>query len=84
MQGSKALASIKPPPYPVKNPSLQIKLHEEHCAIFQENSKLQIGEQVAFYPGHCCTTVNLYDYLYLARGEVVVDRIPVTGRGKNQ
>ena len=82
--GIKSFGVDQTPPYPVKNPSLQIKLHEEHCAIFQENSKLQIGEQVAFYPGHCCTTVNLYDYLYLARGEVVVDRIPVTGRGKNQ
>ena len=32
-------------------------------------------------PGHCCTTVNLYDWIYLVRDGLVVDRLPVIGRG---
>lgn len=82
--GVKSFGVDQTPPYPVDDPQAEIKLHEEHCAIFDEHSPLQVGDQVAFYPGHCCTTINLYDFLYLARGDEVVDCIPVTGRGKNR
>ena len=81
--GIKSFGVDQTPPYPVQNPEVQIKLHEEHCAIFDSDSGLQVGEQVAFYPGHCCTTINLYDFLYLMRDGEIVDKIPVTGRGKN-
>ena len=81
--GIKSFGVDQTPPYPVQDPEAQIKLHEEHCAIFDDDSGLQVGEQVAFYPGHCCTTINLYDFLYLMRDGEIVDKIPVTGRGKN-
>ncbi len=37
--------------YPVDDPQAEIKLHEEHCAIFDEHSPLQVGDQVAFTRG---------------------------------
>lgn len=32
-------------------------------------------------PGHCCSTVNLHDKIYLVDGDTVIDRIAVTARG---
>lgn len=43
-----------------------------------------IGEKVRVIPGHCCSTVNLHDRIYLFSGETVTDRIAVTARGKSQ
>ena len=34
--------------------------------------------------GHCCTTVNLFDAIYFVRDDRVVDRVPVTSRGKSR
>ena len=32
-------------------------------------------------PGHCCSTVNLHDKIYVVDGDRVIARIPVTARG---
>ena len=45
---------------------------------------VEIGEKAFIIPGHCCSTVNLYDNLYLYSGEIITERLPVTARGKSQ
>jgi D-serine deaminase-like pyridoxal phosphate-dependent protein len=63
-------------------PNLPVKISEEHSSIPAGNAAA-IGDRLLIIPGHCCTCVNLHDFLYLVRGERVVDRIPVTSRGKS-
>ena len=62
----------------------RIVLNEEHLKLYDSDWSPSIGEKVFVIPGHCCSTVNLYDHLYLYSGDSVTERIPVTGRGKSQ
>lgn len=60
-----------------------VTLHEEHGAIAWENAPLQIGDMLLLIPGHCCTTVNLHDRLYVLEKEKITEILPVTSRGKS-
>ena len=62
----------------------RIVLNEEHLKLYDSDWTPTIGEKVFVIPGHCCSTINLYDNLYLYRGDSVTERIPVTARGKSQ
>ena len=62
----------------------RIVLNEEHLKLYDSDWNPPIGEKVFVIPGHCCSTVNLYDNLYLYSGDSVTERIPVTGRGRSQ
>ena len=39
--------------------------------------RLRVGERIRFIPPHCDPTVNLYDRIYVCRGDVVEDVWPV-------
>ena len=67
-----------------KKISGRIVLNEEHLKLYDSGWNPPVGEKAFVIPGHCCSTVNLYDDLYLFSGDSVLDRIPVTGRGKSQ
>ena len=54
---------------------------EEHFQLHNPSKKLNVGDKVLLIPGHCCSTVNLHDRIYLVRDGTVVDRIAVTARG---
>lgn len=41
------------------------------------------GERVRLVPPHCDPTVDRHDWIWLTRGEVVVERTPVTARGRS-
>lgn len=60
-----------------------IKLSEEHSTISMPPEDKQVGDRLYIIPGHCCTCVNLHDALYLVRNGQVVDKVPVTSRGKS-
>ncbi len=60
------------------------ELNEEHFKIFGPSKDLNIGEKIMIIPGHCCSTVNLYDQLYLYEGDKVCDRLRITARGCSQ
>jgi D-serine deaminase-like pyridoxal phosphate-dependent protein len=59
------------------------KLNEEHGCLDDPDDELQIGRQIAFVPGHCCTTVNLYDRAYGVRNGTIERIFTVDGRGKS-
>jgi D-serine deaminase-like pyridoxal phosphate-dependent protein len=46
----------------------------------ERGSVPRLGERVRFIPPHCDPTVNLYDRIYLHRGEEVEDVWPVMDR----
>ena len=54
---------------------------EEHFQLHNPSKAISVGDKVTLIPGHCCSTVNLHDKIYLVDGDRVVDRILVTGRG---
>lgn len=62
----------------------RIVLNEEHLKLYDSDWKPSIGEKVFVIPGHCCSTINLYDCLYLYCDDLITDRILVTARGKSQ
>ncbi|MDF2500442.1 MAG: alanine racemase domain protein [Anaerosporomusa subterranea] len=71
------------------NPSIQgyettieiKKLAEEHAvAQIQTGQALRSGMKVQLVPSHCCTTVNLYDYLYVCREGIIEAIWPIAAR----
>jgi D-serine deaminase-like pyridoxal phosphate-dependent protein len=61
-----------------------VRLSEEHGIIKCSENEFKIGERVRIIPNHACTCTNLYDYAYLVDGEEVLEKIPITCRGKSQ
>ena len=57
---------------------------EEHFQLHGLKKELNIGDKVRLIPGHCCSTVNLFDKIYVVDGDKVIDRIPVTARGMSK
>lgn len=68
-------------PVPEKGSVRQIVASEEHFQLHGYSETVAVGGQIRLIPGHCCSTVNLHDKIYLIDGEKVIDRIPVTARG---
>ena len=58
------------------------RLTEEHGMVSSSDGALEVGERLAFFPMHACTSVNLADELYGVRDGVVEHVWPVLGRGK--
>lgn len=58
-------------------------LSEEHFTIHGSHLPANIGDKVFLIPGHCCTTVNLFDEMYVTKGEKVIDKWKIEGRGKS-
>lgn len=60
-----------------------VKLSEAHAKGFGTSGSinLQAGEKVHLIPSHCCTTVSMYDEIYVVRNGLVEAIWPVTGRG---
>jgi 3-hydroxy-D-aspartate aldolase len=64
-------------------PLCPVDMSEEHIAISIEGHNITLGDKLKLIPGHCCTTVNLHSHFYLIRNGRIVDKIPVTSRGKS-
>jgi D-serine deaminase-like pyridoxal phosphate-dependent protein len=47
------------------------------------NRDLKVGDQVFMTPGHCDTTVNLYNVFFGVRKGVVEHVWPIEGRGRS-
>ena len=61
--------------------ALEIVASEEHFQLHRPSVSLKAGDQVRLIPGHCCSTVNLHDKLYLVRNGKIVNRFNITARG---
>ncbi len=58
----------------------EIVASEEHFQLHGYSETKAVGEQLLLIPGHCCSTVNLHDNIYVVDGDRVIDRIAVTAR----
>ncbi len=82
--GMKSLPIDQALPALASHPDITLGMSEEHCQATNERlSSIAIGQKLRIIPGHCCTTINQFNWLYLVRNGKVVDRLPVTGRGKS-
>lgn len=54
---------------------------EEHFQLHEPDAVSKVGDKVKLIPGHCCSTVNLHDKLYLVRRGKIVNRFNITARG---
>lgn len=88
--GVKSICPDQGNPGLVGHPFEAISLSEEHTAFYGAHS-LQVGDMVQVVPGHCCSTVNLFDEMYMVRrpdetsdlrDATVVDCLQVVSRGK--
>ena len=52
-----------------------------HMNIQASSRRFKIGERLRFIPNHVCTTVNMHNEIWGARGEDVVEHWKVDGRG---
>lgn len=65
----------------VGNEAETIVASEEHFQLHNLKNPLNIGDKVMLVPGHCCSTVNLHDKIYVIEDGKVVDRIMITAKG---
>jgi D-serine deaminase-like pyridoxal phosphate-dependent protein len=57
---------------------------DEHGILTLQNPSrdLRVGDQVEFIPGHCDTTVNLYNVFFAVRKGIVEQVWPIEARGR--
>lgn len=98
--GSKALASDSVPAgghgAVLGHPEWEVAaLSEEHGTLRLRPDRVpagegestplpRLGERVQVVPNHICTVVNLFDGFYATRGESVLYRMDIAGRGRSQ
>lgn len=82
--GVKSLGMDQGDPVFVGYEASPVGMSEEHSQLAAPGHSVRAGDKLRCIPGHCCTTINMHDILYLVDGDEVVDVLPVTSRGKAQ
>lgn len=80
--GMKSLSTDQGTPWLEADPKAPVEMSEEH-STFCTDAAAAVGDKLRLIPNHCCTTINLNSFLYLTRQGKVVDKIPITSRGKS-
>lgn len=81
--GVKNFTMDQVPPLALDLPCERLGFSEEHTTFYNPGIRKQIGDQVSFLPGHCCTTLNTFDFLYVRQGKEIIARWDLEGRGKS-
>jgi D-serine deaminase-like pyridoxal phosphate-dependent protein len=71
----------------VEDPSAMfVKMNEEHGFVEVRacDTRFRLGDRMRVIPNHICTAVNLHEFIYGARGDVLERVWRVKGRGKLQ
>jgi D-serine deaminase-like pyridoxal phosphate-dependent protein len=85
--GLKAFSTDKPfPPEAVERPGITYEFAgDEHgrLTITDPSRAPRLGERIEFFPPHCDPTFNLYDRVYVVRGQTVESVWPIAARGRS-
>jgi D-serine deaminase-like pyridoxal phosphate-dependent protein len=85
--GLKAFSTDKPfPPEPVERPGISYGFAgDEHgrLTVLDPDRRPRLGERIEFLPPHCDPTFNLYDRVWVVKGQRVVDVWQVAARGRS-
>ena len=71
------------PPEAVGMPCSRVGFSEEHTAFYGAKIPKKIGDKIVFLPGHCCTTLNTFDFLFVRDGNEIIAKWAIEGRGKS-
>jgi D-serine deaminase-like pyridoxal phosphate-dependent protein len=71
------------PPIPAGFAAIRVAVNDEHTILALENPVPAIGSSLDLVPGQIRTTTNLHDWIWVSRGGHIVDRWPVTARGRS-
>ena len=82
--GLKSFGVDQGPPQLLNHLGAAAILSEEHVVFTLPGHNFRIGDKALLIPGHCCTTVNLYDRIHLFRGCERSGLIRVVSRGKSR
>lgn len=83
--GMKSCSTDQGAPVYEAYPGAAVSMSEEHASFGADPGRpCRIGDRLRAIPGHGCTTVNLYDRIYLMRGGAIEACLPVTSRGKSR
>jgi D-serine deaminase-like pyridoxal phosphate-dependent protein len=86
--GLKAFSTDGPTPQPLtpKFSACEYRFFgDEHGRLTRPDGEpVTRGERVDLAPGHIDPTLDRYDVLHLVRGDVLVDIVPIEGRGASQ
>ena len=82
--GLKSMGTDQGNPELLGHPGAEIDLSEEHTRFTVPDHKYKVGDKVFLIPSHGCTTVNLYDKIYLVRANEITGVLEVSSRGKSQ
>jgi D-serine deaminase-like pyridoxal phosphate-dependent protein len=58
------------------------RLDEEHGLIETDDERLKVGSRVRILPNHVCPVSNLFDRIYVARGERLIGAVAIDARGR--
>jgi D-serine deaminase-like pyridoxal phosphate-dependent protein len=81
--GRKSISCDYGPPTPLPPEAALTAINEEHTTLRWDGEPPDFGARVQLRPLHVRLTFNLHDEVWLARGGKVIDRLPVTARGRS-
>lgn len=81
--GKKSISCDYGPPTPLSSRATLAAINEEHTTLTWEGQLPDLGARIELRPHHVRLTFNLHDDVWLARGDKVLDRLPVAARGRS-
>jgi D-serine deaminase-like pyridoxal phosphate-dependent protein len=71
-------------PTPIGFTATRIAISDEHATIEMADPLPALGSELDLVPGQIRTTFNLHDQVWVRRGDRLVDRWPISARGRSQ
>jgi len=81
--GRRAVGMEYGPPIPLALETAGLWVSDEHTTISVSGPVPELGTHVDLVPAQIRTTFNLHDHVWVTRDGVVVDRWPVSARGRS-
>jgi D-serine deaminase-like pyridoxal phosphate-dependent protein len=82
--GRRAVGVEYGPPLPTGFAADSVTVNDEHTILaLPAGVAFELGSQLELVPGQIRTTFNLHDHVWLSRGGSIVDRWPVSARGRS-
>jgi D-serine deaminase-like pyridoxal phosphate-dependent protein len=81
--GRKSISCDYGPPTALPPQAALTAINEEHTTLRWDGELPDFGARVELRPLHVRLTFNLHDEVWLARGDKVIDRLPVVARGRS-
>ena len=82
--GTKSLSMDQVPPRFLGFEDCRVSFSEEHSTVFANTEGMRLGDSILCVPGHCCTTVNNFRWLYVMENNQIKEKWAVESSSKAQ